>query len=142
MEEYRPKARTVKLVVQQLEDEVLVYDLERSVAHCLNGSAARVWTLCEGEKTVSQIAEQVAGDLETEEAESLVWHALEQFTKRHLLDEATESDQAKAMTRRQVVMRLGLVAAMIPVVDSIVAPPAAWAQSGPTGPTGPTGPEE
>ena len=32
-----PKARRSKLVVQELADEVLIYDLERDKAHCRRG---------------------------------------------------------------------------------------------------------
>src|SRR5207248_2525045 len=36
----RPSARQDRLVVQELSDEVLVYDLDRHRAHCLNRAAS------------------------------------------------------------------------------------------------------
>ena len=38
-----PVARKSGLVVQEMPDEVLVYDLNSNKAHCLNQTAASVW---------------------------------------------------------------------------------------------------
>lgn len=38
----RPLARSEGLVIQEMPDEVLVYDLETNKAHCLNETAAFV----------------------------------------------------------------------------------------------------
>ncbi len=144
METYRPTTRSTQLLVQELPDEVLIYDLEVNEVHCLNGSAARVWALCDGQRTISEIAQQLGSDLEPDAAETLVWCALDQFTEKHLLEEAMDSAVAQYrpadMTRRQMVLRLGLVVALLPVVDSIISPPAALAASHGTTPTTPTTP--
>ena len=43
----KPMRRTEGLVVKELEDEVLVYDLERHRAHCLNAPAGvDRWCCC------------------------------------------------------------------------------------------------
>jgi hypothetical protein len=145
MEAYRPKTRSIQLFVQELPDELLVYDVERNQVHCLNGSAARVWTLCDGEHTATEIARLLGSDLEPDGAEALVWLALEQFAEKNLLEEVQDRPLAMFrpmdMTRRQIMLRLGLVVSMLPVVDSIMSPPAALAASpGPTGSTGSTPP--
>lgn len=142
MESFRPKARQTKLLVQELPDEVLIYDMDLNEVHCLNGSAARVWTLCDGERTVAEIARLVGQDLDLETAETLVWCALDQFAERRLLESEDENeagdslpwasvvDRPSDMTRRQMVVRLGLIVGLaLPVVESIVSPPAALAQS-------------
>lgn len=140
METFKPRTRSEKLLLQELPDEVLIYDLERNEVHCLNGSAARVWALCDGERTVAEIAQLVAPDLEGATGESLVWCALDQFTARHLLEEATDEledvDRPAELTRREMVVGLGLLVGLaVPVVESIVSPPAALAQSGCSGST-------
>jgi len=38
-----PRARKDGLVIKELVNETLVYDLERDEAHCLNQTAALVW---------------------------------------------------------------------------------------------------
>lgn len=140
---YRPKTRSTQLFVQELPDELLVYDVERNEVHCLNGRAARIWTLCDGERNVTEIAELLGSDLEPDDVEAVVWLALDQFAEKNLLEEAPGRPLAvfrpTDMTRRQMMVRLGLVVGMLPVVDSIMSPPAALAASpGPTGSTGST----
>jgi hypothetical protein len=102
----------------------------------LNGTAARVWMLCDGEHTVAEIAQLVAPDLEAITAESLVWVALDQFTDKHLLEGADQdellddaADGPSPLTRREMILSLGVVVGMLPVVESIVSPPAALAAS-------------
>jgi hypothetical protein len=137
MRSYRPQTRTTQLLVQELPDEVLVYDMERNEVHCLNGSAARVWGFCDGEHTVAEIASLLATDLDQETAEKLVWVALEQFAERHLLEEDPSAeglieelaDKPSGMTRREMVVGLSVLVGMIPVVESIMSPPAALAAS-------------
>jgi hypothetical protein len=38
-----PRVRKKNLIIDELADEVLVYDLDRHKAHCLNRTAALVW---------------------------------------------------------------------------------------------------
>lgn len=150
---YRPRARDTKLLVQELPDEVLIYDIERNEVHCLNGTAAQVWALCNGERSVAEIARLIGPDLELETAETVVWCALDQFGERHLLEQpegdadevedglpwASIVDRPADMTRRQMVVRLGLIVGLaLPAVESIVSPPAAMAQSGLAGCSGST----
>ena len=131
METNRPKIRSTQIFVQELPDELVVYDVERNEVHCLNGTAARVWELCDGTHTVAEIAQQLGTDLEPQAAEALVWVALDQFAEKHLLEEASSPAQNRPadMTRRQMVLAAGLAIALIPMVDSIIAPPAALAAS-------------
>jgi coenzyme PQQ synthesis protein D (PqqD) len=131
MEIYSPKIRSTRIFVQELRDELVVYDVERNEVHCLNGTAARVWELCDGTHTIAEIAQQLGTDLEPQAAEALVWVALDQFAEKHLLEEASPPAQYRPadMTRRQMVLTAGLVVALLPMVNSIIAPPAALAAS-------------
>lgn len=45
---HNPMARQSGLVVQEMPDEVLVYDMDTNKAHCLNQSAAFIWKSCDG----------------------------------------------------------------------------------------------
>jgi hypothetical protein len=58
-----PKARRNKLVIQELPDEVLVYDQERDKAHCLNQTAALVWKQCDGRTDVPTIAKRLQDEM-------------------------------------------------------------------------------
>jgi len=130
---YKPKPRNARLLVEELADELLIYDVERNEVHCLNGAAVRVWQLCDGERTVQEIAKGLNTDMDPDQAETLVWTALDQFAERHLLEEVEaeplEVHKPEGMTRRQMLLRVSMVVALLPLVDSIVSPEAALAMS-------------
>ena len=75
-----PAARTIDLVTTESKDEVLVYDQTVHHIHHLNASAAKVWRLCDGERTVSEIA------TEARMAEEAVQLALRTLEEAQLLD--------------------------------------------------------
>jgi len=125
-----PRARIEGLVIQELPDEVLVYDRQRDKAHCLNQTAALVWKYCDGKTTIPTIAKRLERDLKADRVdEKVVWYALEQLSKDHLLDENIVPPALLAgMSRRQMVRVLGLAAVVaVPLVTSIVAPTPAQA---------------
>lgn len=128
-EQFAPKARKEGLVVQQLADEVLVYDQERFKAHCLNHTAALVWKHCDGNKTTSEIAQALRHEAGSPVDEELVWLALSQLGKSRLLTEQAMMPEGRVgISRREVIRRVGIAAAVaLPVVTSIVAPRAAQA---------------
>ena|ERR1044071_2617136 len=119
-----PKARSEGLVIQDLADEVLVYDLERDKAHCLNQTAALVWRHCDGKNTVSEIARVLSKEAGSPVSDEVVWLALGQLKKAQLVsDPVKPGGRKRALTRREVIKRVGIGAAVaIPVVTSIVAP--------------------
>jgi hypothetical protein len=120
------------LVIQQLPEEVLIYDRERDKAHCLNQTAALVWKYCDGKTTVANMARKLARDLDsTAIDEKVVWYALDQLSKDHLLEESLVPPAMLAgMTRREMVRALGVAAVVaVPLVTSIVAPTPAQAGS-------------
>jgi hypothetical protein len=126
-----PHARKEGLLVQELPNEVLVYDLERHKAHCLNPTAALVWKHCDGRTSVSEIARLLENSLETTVDEDVVWCALNQLEKDHLLEEKVEWPVGvERISRRELVRRLGIGAAIaIPLVTSLLVPTAAYAGS-------------
>jgi hypothetical protein len=120
----KPIARKQGLVIQELPDEVLVYDLDRDRAHCLNTTAAFVWQRCDGRNTTAQIARTLGQQFDCAVDEKIVWLALDQLGKNHLLDRQPAPPPAlMGMNRRAMVRALGLAAIVaVPVVTSIVAP--------------------
>ena len=126
-----PQLRTQRLVVDDLPDEVLVYDLDRHQAHCLNRTAALVWRSCDGQSTPAEIARRLTAELDAPCSEDFVLLALNQLEGQHLLEQAPEMPaQFAVLSRRQMVRRLGLAAAVaVPIVTSIVAPRAVEAST-------------
>jgi hypothetical protein len=119
-----PQMRKQGLVVDDLPDEVLVYDRNNHQAHCLNRSAALVWRYCDGKRSPSEIARRLTAELDTPFSEDLVLVALNQLENQELLVRVAASPaQFAVLSRRQMVRRLGLATAIaVPLVTSIVAP--------------------
>jgi Coenzyme PQQ synthesis protein D (PqqD)/WAP-type (Whey Acidic Protein) 'four-disulfide core' len=131
----KPIARKHGLVIQALPDEVLVYDRDRDRAHCLNQTAAFVWQRCDGKSTTAQIARNLGHQFGCTVDEKIVWLALDQLGKNHLLDRQPALPPAlMGMNRRSMVRAIGLAAIVaVPVITSIVAPTAMAATSGGVG---------
>ena len=56
----KPRLREQGLVVHELPEELLVYDLARHKAHCLSPLAAAIWRACDGRTTAEEIAVRLA----------------------------------------------------------------------------------
>jgi len=123
---FAPLARKERLVVEQMADEVLVYDLTAHKAHCLNLTAAVVWQNCNGKNDISQIARIASRDLQANVSEEVVLLALNQLEKFKLLEKKKESHfSIPNISRREVMKRVGIVSAIaLPVVASIIVPTA------------------
>jgi hypothetical protein len=118
-----PRARKEGLVIEELPDEVLVYDLKRDKAHCLNPMAALVWRHCDGETSVAEMVRLLQAELKTPVDEELVWFALDQLEKSFLLQERLIRPPRGRLSRRELVRRLGLTAGItLPLITSILAP--------------------
>jgi hypothetical protein len=152
---YTPTARQEQLIVRELEDETLVYDLVRDEAHCLNQTAALVWKHCDGRKTGAQIAALLDNQLKAAQstartsvgsrvveqfeslqvAEEVVWMALAQLRRKRLLTERMpRASTATRISRREMAHRLAQAMAIaLPLVTTIAAPrPASAASCSPT----------
>lgn len=130
-----PLARTDSLVVKELQDEVLVYDLERHKAHCLNQASALVWKHCDGKTTVAEMTRLLERELGTLVDDDVVWLALSQLRRFHLLGESNTVGMMK-VSRRDLVRKYLPAALALPVILSIAAPTAAQAGSQPCGTAG------
>ncbi|MBI4674524.1 MAG: PqqD family protein [Chloroflexi bacterium] len=125
-----PAGRRDQLVVEHVKDEVLVYDLERDQASCLNTTAALVWKYADGKTSVSEIADKMSRELGMLVDVRVVWYALEQLGKKHLLQERIAIPvEYSRMTRRDFLTKAGIVGAAvaIPVVIALAAPTPAMA---------------
>lgn len=123
-----PHRRHDGLVVQEMKDEVLVYDLERHEARCLNATAAHVWQHCDGQTTIADMAARLARDFNLPHDEEIVLLALDQLGRDRLLVEAVKRSTGERISRRKMIRRSGIAAAVaLPLVTSIIAPTAAQA---------------
>lgn len=126
-------ARQDQLVIKEMPNELLVYDLKSHQAHCLNQIAALVWGQCDGATSSAEIAKHLAEKLNTQFDENLVWFALEQLSKANLLRENVERPVAiTQLSRRRLLKKFGSAAMLsIPLIMSLTAPAAAAAATQP-----------
>ena len=119
-------ARRNDIVVDEVVDELLIYDRRADVAHCLGEIAATVWRTCEGGATLGEVAEQlVARDLadSSDDAAELADTAVAELVEKGLLK--TSGIGADRVSRRQALRRMagvGAAALVAPLVVSAAVP--------------------
>jgi hypothetical protein len=119
-----PLARTKDLVLQDLGNEILIYDLKINKAYCLNETSAIIFQNCDGKTSFDELSAKA------NLTDEVIFYALDQLQKDNLI-EGEEILFFKGLTRREVIRRVGLASVIaLPVVAGIIAPTAAHAQSG------------
>jgi hypothetical protein len=111
-----PRRREDDLLVRELSDETIVYDLKHDRAHCLNQTAAAIWQHCDGRTSVAQLATMLRREWNAAADEHVVWLALGQLQKARLLQARLQSPSGvPRVSRRTMIRNLGIAAA-VPVV--------------------------
>lgn len=111
---------------------MVVYDPQRHLAHSLNRTALAIWKHCNGHNSVTELRRLVAVELGVEIDEGTIWLALRRLDSAHLLVQAI--DGFNAVSRRQLLRtagRIGIAAAVTPLISSALVPMAAAATSVP-----------
>lgn len=115
-------AVTPELIVQELDEEFLVFDPTTEKAHCLSGVGALVFKACRDQLSLAELTIRVreagASDAETALQESL----------RQLSEEKLVETQSGTFDRRRFLTAAGTAAA-IPLITSVLAPRPAQALS-------------
>ena len=125
-----PSARQKDLIIEELPDEVLIYDLTTDKAHCLNRTSAFIWRNCDGERSAGEIAELLEQELKSSVPMEVVMLGLEELAVHGLLQEETSIAPTPQVSRRRLIRSMGLTAAFaLPLILSISAPAAAGAGS-------------
>jgi len=125
-----PQARTEGLVIKNLPDEVLIYDLDRHKAYCLNETAALIWKNCDGRTTIQEMG-KLLKQMDTNAGEDVVWFALDRLEKARLLNEkVSQLANVPKPSRRELLGKLGASALLaVPVILSVTSPTAAQTAS-------------
>lgn len=125
-----PQARRDDLLTRKIPGELLVYDLKRHRAFCLNETAAVVWKGCNGKRTIADLAGELESHYRSPIDEQVVWLALDQLEKSYLLKVRPPTPLGMSLLTRRHLLRAGVAtAAALPLVTMIVAPRAAAAAS-------------
>jgi hypothetical protein len=123
-----PTARSGDLLVEQVNDETVVYDRRTNDAHCLTPLAAAVFAHCDGETGVDRIATLASDRLGEPVDETGVANALAQLGERDLL----VVSGSNGLSRRQMIGKSAVAAGTLAgatLITSIVAPTALAADS-------------
>jgi hypothetical protein len=124
-----PQARDDGLIVQELAEELLIYDLHRHRAHSLNRVAAWAWRHSDGRTTVSQMAALLRQELAAPVDEAAIQIALQRLGRVHLLRERFPAPPSTDRTSRRALIRSLAMAGGLATITSIVAPEASAAGS-------------
>ena len=102
---------------------MLVYDVERHRAHCLNQAAALVFNHADGRTSMSELARALRRELGAPADEKWVLLAVDRLERARLMEVSAGSGSRARFSRRELMRRAGLAAAaLLPVVTSLVAP--------------------
>src|SRR5215813_6178162 len=121
------------LQFERVADEILAVKPATLEAHALNQSAAAVFDLCDGRASKSEMAAEIQRRTGLPVDEEIVELALAELVDAGLVV-LDGPESPTTISRRSLVRRLSLSAAavmMLPVVETILVPPAA-AQASPT----------
>src|SRR5215510_129721 len=100
-----PKARQEGLLVQEVGDELAVYDRESHRAHRLNQTAAVVWRHCDGQRSVDDLTAVLQKDLSPMADHELVLLALDRLSAAHLLETPVVRPAEESRLSRRAVVR-------------------------------------
>jgi len=128
------------LTIERIDSELLVFDPETDEVHSLNESSALVFDMCDGSSTTEEMRARLP-EIGLPADPEIIELALAELDEASLI-EVQPALAASNVTRRTLTRRLGLSAvavALIPVVETILAQPAAAAGSFLTTPAGTSG---
>ncbi len=114
-----PLARSTDLIIEELRQEVLVYDTRADRGHCLSAEAARVWSRCDGKTPAEGLGAQLGLGVDRVE------RALDELDGCELLEERPAP--AQGTTRRELTVKMvkvGGAVAAAPLILSVAAPAA------------------
>ena len=72
-----PKVRRSGIVVQEIENEVLVYDLKTHKAFCLNETSSIIFNHCDGKRSAKELKRT------HQLTDEIIYLALDQFKKEN-----------------------------------------------------------
>jgi len=115
-----PKVKE-NILIEELPDETLVYDLDRHRAHCLNPSAALLLAGADGKRDVPALTRLLKEALGEPATEEIVRLGLERLRRARLLAWDGEGIGKKGMSRRQAIRKLAGVGIAVPSVLTVAA---------------------
>lgn len=128
-----PVARVNELHVEQVGDDLVLFDHRTHAAHSLNAAAAFVWERCDGEHIEEQIAAE-ACEAGFDLPAAAVHQTINELRDKQLLATDAEPRTASGWRISRRTLAKTAVAALVPAIVSIASPASAIALSGGDGP--------
>jgi len=125
-----PAARDEGLLIEHVADEVVVYDVGSKEAHCLSPLPALVFTHCDGQTSLADLATIASEKFGESITESVVADMVAQLQARDLL--TSRAEEGHILTRRTMLRKsaiAGGAVAAAPLITSVFASPALAAAS-------------
>ena len=120
-----PNKRNTELLTQESANELLIYDLRKNTALCLNETAKLIWKHCDGKTEATNLIEKY-----NLTKEILEIGLFELQNKDLLADRIQSSLPLDKKRRREFFIKAGkMTIVALPIIGTIVAPPASHAQS-------------
>lgn len=124
-----PKVRTADLVIEDMADEIVVYDRQNKAAHLLSGATAKLWRLCDGTRSTADLVTALDGDDASQDA---VDEALAELDAIGLLEwqkGADIGDAPAGVSRRAILTQAAgaatfagstIVTLQVPLAQSVI----------------------
>jgi hypothetical protein len=121
-----PKAKT-NILVEELAEETLVYDLDSHRAHSLNPTAAFLLHTADGTRSEEELARRATAHFGEPASLEVARLGLDRLRGAGLMEWGGSDPAQEGMTRRQAVRKVATVGILLPAVMTIVTPTPAQA---------------
>ena len=118
------------ILVEELPDETLVYDLDRHRAHCLNPTAAFLLAQANGERDLEDLSRMAETEFGDNTSAEVVQLGMERLQRARLVEWEGADAPETGISRKDAIRRLALVGLVLPAVMTIVTPFPAQAATG------------
>lgn len=126
-----PMARIDGLVVTESKTEVLVYDTAHHHIHHLNAISAVIWRLCDGTRSLADLARDAKSAARGAVSEMTVRLALGKLEDANLLDGPLAAGMRAVGSSRRTLLKRAAVAVAVAISANVsISAPNAAAQSG------------
>jgi len=121
----KPLSRRNGIFIENLPEEVVVYDKTRDQVHCLNKMAATIWGSADGTRTVDDLARIVEEQTGASGDRDLVLEALEELEKAGLMEAGSDlASSTDLPSRREAVGQIALAGSALVATIAAAAPAA------------------
>jgi hypothetical protein len=125
-----PRLRTHNLVVNELPNETLIYDLDTNKAFCFNETARLVMNQCDGTSSVDEALNIINRQLNAQMSADMIWLVVSQLKDSNFIEKDYEIPiETNRVSRRKILHAAASLGIALPIITSLVAPKAVDAQS-------------